>query len=123
MLNYIIHEDEITVWWDKEIGLDCAPVYTVSVNEDQRFTTKKTYCTVGNLLPDTDYKISLSKNGVFSEALILRTKKKKRRIDVTGAPYLAVGDGVTVLALCLKSLAIRRIVSTYSSTDVNIPSP
>ena len=43
MLNYIIHEDEITVWWDKEIGLDCAPVYTVSVNYDLPFVKKIGY--------------------------------------------------------------------------------
>ena len=42
MLNTIIHENEITLWWDKEQSIDHTPVYTVVINEKERYTTAKT---------------------------------------------------------------------------------
>lgn len=42
MLNTIIHENEITLWWDKGQSIDHTPVYTVVLNEKERYTTAKT---------------------------------------------------------------------------------
>lgn len=99
MLNSVVFSDEIALWWDRA-EFDGAPAYKLYVDGAPYAECERTHYTFSDLLPDRVYKICIE--GVFpSGKTVKRTKEvktseQKARIDVTAAPYLAVGDGKTV---------------------------
>lgn len=92
MLNTIIHSDEITLWWDKGRGNAQAPLYHVMKDGKKVGETDKTHFTVRGLQAETEYTFTVPGVG---EARV-KTRKEKRKIDVTKAPYFAVPNGKTV---------------------------
>ncbi len=105
-VNSIIHEDEITIWWDKEWELDYTPIYSVILDGKKITESTKTYVTLSGLTPDTLYTLSVEREGVSVSELRLRTAKAKIRIDVMSAPYFAKGDGIT-----LNTEALQRAIN------------
>lgn len=102
-------DSEITLWWDKPEYK--ASYYQVSINGESA-DTDRTHYTWEGLRPDTIYMIEVK---VISDGdkgddadkvndekvaehitIDVRTQKTKNRIDVTKAPYNAVGDGKTM---------------------------
>lgn len=99
-LNSIIFDNEITVFWNRACSLAENEGYEVYLNGELVVKTRKTHYEFLNLVPLTEYKIKvlLERNGeslVIGEGVFV-TKKTCERIDVTKAPYNAVGDGVTL---------------------------
>ena len=97
MINKIVFSDEITLWWDKEWDLDDNVYYKITVNGDT-VVTKKTHVSFKALAPATAYAVKVARvepAAVMFEGTIT-TPAAKRRIDVTAAPYFAVGDGKTM---------------------------
>ncbi len=86
-------EDSITVYWRKP---DCgSAVYRIYLNGEPKGTTDKTYCIFENLVPEREYLIEIKWEDRKIRVRV-HTEKKRKRLDVTKAPYFAVGDGVTL---------------------------
>ena len=95
-LSSIIFDDEITVYWNRIDSLGEDDFYRVYLNGKPLTETKKTHFEFFDLIPETEYtvKVELCKD----EAVLVgeesyKTKKSPVKIDVTKAPYSAVGDG------------------------------
>ena len=103
MIHTIIFSDEITLWWDKEWDLDDGVYYKITLGGDT-VVTQKTHVSFKELLPETAYAVTVARcepAAVLMETTI-KTPAEKRRIDVTAAPYFAVGDGKTMNTEALK---------------------
>ena len=113
MINTIVFSDEITLWWDKEWDLDDDVYYKVSLNGDT-VVTKKTHASFKELSPSTAYAVTVARIEpaavLFAETVT--TPAAKRRIDVTAAPYFAVGDGVSV-----NTEALQRAINDCGAND------
>ena len=98
-MKRIIFDDEITIWWDLD-KFPKADHYTLYLDGSKRGETQKTHYTFKDLQENTTYQIRVeaySSNGSIEEEILeIQTKCKKKDIDVTKAPYCAVGDGKTI---------------------------
>lgn len=107
MLNTIAFSDEITLWWDPS-EFNKADSYSLYIDGAFHSSTNKTHITFTDLLPDRLYTVvieALSEPCGTVKKIQVKTSAQKRRIDVTKAPYLAVGDGKTV-----NTAAIQRAI-------------
>lgn len=103
-MNYLIASDEICLYWEKpEFEEGQKVIYHILVNGKEIGRTEKTHYTLMNLEPETVYEIEVimcsNENDKTSESFwreSLQTQKQKKIIDVTQAPYCAVGDGKTM---------------------------
>ena len=107
-LEKIIFEDEIALYWDKQWELKETAKYRILVNTVSVGMTDKTHFVLKKLTPESGYHVVIERldeaDGVveilFDE--FLKTSKARRRIDVTKAPYNAVGDGKTLNTAALQ---------------------
>ena len=118
-MNHFVSEDTITLYWDKKAS-EMAK-YRIFVNENEHGVTGKTHYKLEDLESEKEYFIRIEKikeeaATVFAE-LTLTTGKAKRKIDITQAPYYAIGDGVT-----LNTEKIQRAIDACGAMDtVYIP--
>lgn len=111
MINKIIFEDEIVLYWDKQWELAEKAKYRISLNGSVIGTTEKTHFTLKRLEPKTAYTlvvVRIDSRGYAVETLLnetVCTPKARKRIDITKAPYYAIGDGKT-----LNTEAIQRAI-------------
>ena len=120
MLNTLVFENTIIIYWDR-IDLKDNARYKLLLNEKAVGFTRKTHYTFEGLTPLTEYQIK-----VFIESLDkceevgslrVTTEAKKQRIDITQAPYCAVGDGKT-----LNTVSIQKAIDDCGKDDcVYIP--
>ncbi len=122
MINTVVFDDEIKLWWNYE-KLYKGESFSVSI-DDKKYLTDKSHCNIKNLTPESDYTLSVTivnECGTCVKTLgerIVTTKKSKSKIDVTKQPYNAVGDGAT-----LNTVAIQRAIDDCGEDDcVYIPS-
>ena len=88
----------ITVFWDKPESANAGTVYEVSLNGGHSIRTDRTHYTFTELLPNTEYCITVHDVGDIR----ICTSPARRRIYVTEAPYHAVGDGKTLNTAALQ---------------------
>ena len=90
----------ITIYWDKPEGIESKAEYQIWKDDKYIESTHKTHYTIQELAAETHYKIQIvaidSQNRWQSEVMNLVTHKEKIRLDITKAPYYAVGDGKTL---------------------------
>lgn len=98
-VNYFAFDDAITVFWEK--STPARPPYRLTLSRGKEVLTEKTHYTFSRLAPDTEYELLLTEAGT-AKSLKVRTLPAKERLDVTKAPYLAVGDGQTVNTTALQ---------------------
>ena len=101
MIRTIVFEDEITLWWEKS-EFAYATKYDVYVDGVFHGSTQYTHYTMSGLYADTSYEILIQGN-VSKQCLRIKTKPVKRKLDVTKAPFFAVGDGETVCTQALQA--------------------
>jgi len=106
MINHLIFDNEITLYWDKQRDSSESPTYKVFLDGKEVANAQKTHCIIRGLSEKTTYNICVrlvSKNNeeiIFNSELTTATKKKK--IDITQSPYNAIGDGVTINTVALQ---------------------
>lgn len=90
-IHCLTTDTSITLWWEKP---DPAPAeYRIFMDDGHAETVSKTHVTLDRLMPDHTYKIHIEPvNWDFT----VHTSLTKRRLDVTKAPYFALGDGNTM---------------------------
>ena len=120
MLNTLVFENSIIIFWDR-LPLSKDGYYQVLLDGKEVGHTKKTHYTLQGLTPSTEYvvKVLLCRENERKEVdtVCVTTQAKKRRIDVTKAPYNAIGDGKT-----LNTLAMQKAIDDCAAGDcVYIP--
>lgn len=101
MINKIVLEDKIILFWDRAKEFLKGYKYCVHYNRDIVYTDK-THFTIEELAPNSCVEIAVYL--VDAQRRIVKEYEKekiyltspKRKIDVTQAPYFAVGDGKTI---------------------------
>ncbi len=117
MINSVIFNDEIKVWWEYE-ELYAQERFCVFLDGEEKGRTIQSHFNIKNLTENTKYEVAvalLDENGEVKKSLgsvCVVTAKNKRRIDVTKPPYNAVGDGTTV-----NTLAIQAAVNACTAED------
>lgn len=99
MLNKVVFEDEITIWWDKEWDEEEGLVYRILCDGKLVGETDKTHFSMTGLSSETSYQVRVEQVkpvGKLVGEICVITGKEKRRIDITKSPYNAVGDGKTL---------------------------
>lgn len=92
-VKYISTEDEITVYWERTAAMTAGERFRIFLDGREAAVTEKTHGTLSGLQPERRYEIQVTGAGWCSETMSVSTGKRKRRIDITAAPYLAVGNG------------------------------
>lgn len=92
----------ITLFWDKPAAAGAVETYTVLRNDAAVGTTVKTYFALEHLQPETEYVLFVQWRGGGIGELTVRTTPVKHRLNVTAAPYFAVGDGKTLNTAALQ---------------------
>lgn len=91
-VNSLATQETLYLWWEKPE--EEVSDYTIYLDGSFLATTKKTHYTISSLSSERKYRIAIEYNDKKLE-LSLETKKKKRIVDITSYPYLAIADGVT----------------------------
>lgn len=97
-----ITDSSVCLLWNRRALIDVKDLkeYRILANEEEIVLTKQIGYTVENLAPETEYCFrieALSENGeiLHKEEIVIKTAKAGTRLlDVTKAPYFAVGDGI-----------------------------
>lgn len=117
-IRKIVFDNEITLWWERVAALPKDGAFEISVDGKAHGKTTKTHYELKNLQPETDYKLRVwivDCDGEFVGELgevVIKTTKEKRRLDVTKAPYNAVGNGVE-----LNTAAIQRALDDCKANE------
>lgn len=118
-IGHFVTDCSITLFWDKPECVPKGSVYAVKLNGQEIGQTEKTHFTAENLSPEQNYEVCLT---LYSGDKVLlaevnwgciSTAPVKNRIDITQAPYCAVGDGKT-----LNTKAIQQAIDACGSEDV-----
>lgn len=99
MVKNICFATEVVLYWDLPEKFTDGNKYRVSLNGKVIGETDKCHYKVCNLVPTTEYRFSVDMIGETSCAIggiICTTDAEKERIDITKAPFNAVGDGKTL---------------------------
>ncbi|MGN0376811.1 MAG: glycosyl hydrolase family 28 protein [Suilimivivens sp.] len=90
-IHSLVTDTSITLWWEKP---DPAPAeYRIFLDDQLTETVSETYVSLYNLKSDSTYQIRIEP---VNWNLEVQTSSSKRRLDVTKAPYFAMGDGNTM---------------------------
>ena len=117
-LRTVILDNEIKLWWDYCSERKAGCYYRVFLNGVLYQTTEKTHCSVKNLEPNTTYLFHVDLVNESGEQILDLGEKAgttyatKRKIDVTQAPYGAVGDGKT-----LNTQALQKALDDCTAND------
>ena len=92
-----VTDSSVTLWWDQPDQAPFPARYAVLLGGKPAGVTERTHFTAEGLSTDTAYCFQVCLGGELIGETTVRTAKLPRRIDVTKAPYLAVGDGKVTL--------------------------
>lgn len=99
-VNWDAQDHEIMLYWELPEGERKGDVYEIWLDGSKAGETEKTHFGLEGLEEDRVYEVCLRAVRGGEELqrarFYCRTKKEKKRIDVTEAPYFAKGDGETV---------------------------
>ncbi len=99
-LNAVCYEQEMHIYFERKVSLTEADFYEISLSDGQCIQTKNTNVSFYGLKESTSYEVELllcmdGKKELLDKA-VFATTAFGPRLDVTKAPYFAVGDGQTL---------------------------
>ncbi|MDE5597222.1 MAG: glycoside hydrolase family 28 protein, partial [Lachnospiraceae bacterium] len=120
-INYITTNESITLFWEKPERLPEKFIYRIFCEGKQIGETEKTHYTLHGLSAETEYQIEVrlyeQDDCLSSDEIVVKTACTKTLIDITKAPYFAVGDGKT-----MNTEAIQQAIDDCKETEaVYIP--
>lgn len=92
----------LTLWWDQPEQAPAPARYSVLLDGKPVAETERTHCQLTGLAPETEYCAQICLGSEPIGEINASTGITRRRIDVTQAPYFAVGDGVTLNTAALQ---------------------
>lgn len=101
MIRKIVFDDEISIWWDR-LSLEDGEYYAIYKDGVLCEKTTKTHYEIKDLQADSEVEIGVeicSKYHQTVQVLLSETvkmPKRKKLLDVSKEPYLAIGDGKTI---------------------------
>lgn len=99
-LNAVCYETQMHIYFERVASFGEGDFYEITLSNGQSVQTKKTNVSFFDLKQETSYQaeLFLCLNGEkkLLDKATFTTKGNKERIDVTKAPYFAVGDGETL---------------------------
>lgn len=102
-ISYWVSEESVSLYWEKPEETDPQVCYQIFCDGAYVGETDKTHYRVSGLSAEKEYHFLIKaarKQPVYAVVLqaeaVAKTTGKRRRIDVTAAPYGARGDGVTM---------------------------
>ncbi len=96
MERKIIFDDSIVLWWERG-NFPADTQFTCLVNGEEYAKSNATYVEVKGLFAGTTYALKVvASDGTLVVDEKLTTQKAKKNLDVSKAPYFAVGDGKTL---------------------------
>ncbi|MBE5841167.1 MAG: glycoside hydrolase family 28 protein [Butyrivibrio sp.] len=142
LIDYRATDTEAEIFWDLPLDADPDCEYLVVNNSaDETIKTKKTHASLSGLIPESQIDISVyivysdkradhKNDPVLLGQFSLQTAKTKKKIDITAAPYNAVGDGKSInteaiqaaLDACDKDSFIYIPAGTFLTGALNVHS-
>ena len=89
-IHLLTTPNSATLWW--ELPAQPPALYEVWLDGRPCCTVRCTHVTLEDLVPGADHRVQVKSVGEVR----FSTPQPKRRLDVTAAPYFAVGDGKTM---------------------------
>lgn len=96
MLQATATSDAITLYWDLPESYQKGDLFVINKDGKECFTTDRCHYTADGLKPETEYSFTVGMNGKSVGDISVYTEAIKKKIDITKAPYIAIGDGKTV---------------------------
>lgn len=101
MLESIVMSNSVVLYWDLPENYEKGDVYIVKMAEKEIARTEKCHFEVNDLSEEKKYDFSVlmtDKDGNETKIgdISCETEAPKKRIDISKAPYFAVGDGKTL---------------------------
>lgn len=94
--------DAAVVYWDLPADAASGVLYTIFQDGTPVGSTMKTHFTLAPLQPNSAYAVAVCAAGRPLAQITVATAARRRRLDVTAAPYRAVGDGQTMNTAALQ---------------------
>ena len=104
-IHELITDDSITLYWEREEGMKEHFSYEF---EGKKGTLKSTHLMLDALAPDSVYTLKLE-----GKEYSFKTLKKKKRVDITKAPYSVKGDGLT-----LQTKIIQKAIDDIKESEI-----
>lgn len=98
-MKFYVTSEKIVLFWDFDFFQNNDSKYIVYVNDILKNETMKNHFTINGLLPNTKYKIKVVAQSLNDPMFkkeyecSVSTSISKKKIDITKAPYFAIGDG------------------------------
>lgn len=96
MLKCTNFANSVMLYWDLPENFENGNKYAVQMNGELLGETEKCHFRAENLLPATQYLFTVEMGQQLVGEIVVVTEAEKERIDITKAPYFAVGDGKTL---------------------------
>lgn len=101
MLKNVSMSGSVILYWDLPENYEKGSFYVISSGSKTVGKTEKCHFEIKELSPEQEYNFTVNMENINGEKTIIgeiscQTLKEKRRIDITKAPYCAVGDGKTL---------------------------
>ena len=119
-LNAVCYEQEMHIYFERAASLMEADSYEITLSDGQCIQTQNTNASFYELKENTSYeaKLFLCLDGkkVLLDKAVFTTTAFRPRLDVTKAPYFAVGDGKT-----LNTDALQKVLDEADGRVVYFP--
>ncbi len=119
-LNAVCYEQEMYIYFERETSLMEADHYEITLSDGQRIQTQNTNVSFYHLKENTSYEVMLylciSGKKMLLDKEVFTTTAFRPRLDVTKAPYFAIGDGKT-----LNTKALQKALDEANGRVVYFP--